>query len=527
MNKKNRHLKSLSHINKLVALYYDKEYRCPSVVNLLKIPRFHYIIFIIFLFLLTNYTFAESYRDYRLDDLNYLSKGRKTIQNEGRIETSAKSKNTDKDSATEDSDTKFIYNSFLTSKFYSQKGGDKEDLARRYATQLNFTPEFVGYKRSGSSRFMVLASPIISHRENFQLKRSVNRLVDTEAILAWKLDKSDFSINLEGGRGYQRLDAYGLFFNGMANYFESNFFWKPFGIKFSLIALSYNYKQENFTIRSTLTNDKMFGGNLLFTSIPFISHLQIFNYLILEPGQLAEKEFFQEDKRFKPKGRFLYSGLESKTQQFYKGLDLEFAFFSVTGYRDYAEYWYQHFNTISKTNAFLSYLALNWNLDKYDFRIGGLYSTKDKSNSFNRANNGYSSLVSDVRIFGGKSSFLLMENVNEKNGAIFRDFDSTNENRYDTKGIQLASLGMNYKVAPMFQLTGIINHVNSNLGIGNEGILSGMFHNSGSFSGFLTASVCLARVNPITQKKVIFDELRVDPSIKEFLRFYVSAGLTF
>ncbi|HNI91369.1 MAG TPA: hypothetical protein PKX55_24690, partial [Leptospiraceae bacterium] len=50
----------------------------------------------IFIFI-TFQLFSESYRDYRLDDLNYLNNGRKRIQNEGRIETSAKSKNTDKD----------------------------------------------------------------------------------------------------------------------------------------------------------------------------------------------------------------------------------------------------------------------------------------------------------------------------------------------------------------------------------------------------------------------------------------------
>lgn len=481
----------------------------------------------IFIFI-TFQLFSESYRDYRLDDLNYLNNGRKRIQNEGRIETSAKSKNTDKDTAEEGSDTKFIYNSFITSKFYSQKGGDKEDLARRYATQANFAPEFVGFKRSGNNQFMILASPILSYKENYHLKRSVDRVVDTEAILAWKFDKSNFSINIEGGRGFQRLDAYGLFFNGITNYFESNLFWKPFGIKFSLLALSYNYKQENFTIRANATNDKIFGGNLLFTSLPFINHLQIFNYLVVEPGQIAEKQYYQADKQFKPNGRFIYNGLELKTDPFWK-IDTELGLFFVKGYRDYAEYSYQQLNHISKTNAFLSYLAFNWNLNQLNLRLGGLYSTKDKSNSVDRAYNGYSSLLSDVRIFGGKSSFLLMENVNAKNGTLFRDFDSSIENRYDTKGMQLFSLGFSYPLSSSFQVSTILNHTNSNLGVGNEVIFSGMYRNSNTdpFSGFFYGSLCIAHVNPVTERKIIFDELRVDPTNKEFLRLYFASGIHF
>ena len=52
-----------------------------------------------------------------------------------------------------------------------------------------------------------------------------------------------------------------------------------------------NYLQENFTIRANNINNKLIGGNLLFQSIPWINRLQIFNYQILEPGQIAEKEY--------------------------------------------------------------------------------------------------------------------------------------------------------------------------------------------------------------------------------------------
>lgn len=91
---------------------------------------------------------------------------------------------------------------------------------------------------------MLLLSPILSYREDFQLKRNVNRPVDTELIAAWKLAKKEFNVNLEGGRGFQRLDAYGLLFAGMANYIETNFYWKSFDATLSFLALSYNFNQK-------------------------------------------------------------------------------------------------------------------------------------------------------------------------------------------------------------------------------------------------------------------------------------------
>ncbi|HRG47986.1 MAG TPA: hypothetical protein PLX69_07240 [Leptospiraceae bacterium] len=484
-----------------------------------------------FLILLTTSLFSESYREHRVDDLNYANQGRKTIANQGRIETSAeKKKQTKTNENPNHSESELLLSSYLTPKFYSQRGGDKEDLAGRYANQINFSPELVGFKKTDNTKYMLLLAPIVSYRENFQLKRNVNRPVDTELIAAWKLAKKEFNVNLEGGRGFQRLDAYGLLFAGMANYVETNLYWKSFDATLSFLALSYNFNQKNLSLRDNDTNDKLMGGNLLFRSIPFLSQIQIFNYLVLEKGQIAEKQFLQEDKQFKPQGKFSYKGFELKTIPFFRITNMELGLFSVNGYRDYGEYAYQKFNSITKTNAYLTYLAINLEFGKWKFRTGGLYASKDKSSSLNKAHNGYSPLLSDVRIFGGKSSFLLMENVNERNGTMFKDFDSTKENSYNTKGMELASIGASYSVNQNFQVTGILNHTNSNLGIGNEGIISAMYQFSSrqeDNSSFLFASICAARVNPITQKKILYDEFRVDPSIKEFIRFYFSGGLYF
>ncbi|MBK7053711.1 MAG: hypothetical protein IPH52_01470 [Leptospiraceae bacterium] len=484
-----------------------------------------------FLILLTTSLFSESYKEHRVDDLNYANHGQKTIQNKGRIETSGfKKKKSDTNETQDNSKGELLLSSYITPKFYSQKGGDKQDLAGRYANQFIFSPELVGYKQTNNVMYMLLLSPILSYREDFQLKRNVNRPVDTELIAAWKLAKKEFNVNLEGGRGFQRLDAYGLLFAGMANYIETNFYWKSFDATLSFLALSYNFNQKNLSLRDNDTNDRLMGGNLLFRSIPFLSQIQIFNYLVLEKGQIAEKQFLQEDKQFKPQGKFSYKGFELKTNNFFRITNMELGLFSVNGYRDYGEYAYQKFNSITKTNAYLTYLTINLEFGKWKFRTGGLYASKDKSSSLNKAHNGYSPLLSDVRIFGGKSSFLLMENVNERNGTIFKDFDSKKENSYDTKGMELASIGAIYSVNQNFQVTGILNHTNSNLGIGNEGIISAMYQFSSrqeDNSSFLFASICAARVNPITQKKILYDEFRVDPSIKEFIRFYFSGGLYF
>jgi len=534
MKKKLAYQQPLILINKSATLNPKKNYRChrcSSVVNLLKVSHLHYYILLILFFFLTNEVFSESYKEHRADDLNYANQGRKTIVNQGRIETSAsKKKQTETKENQDNSESGLLLSSYLTPKFYSQRGGDKEDLAGRYANQVNFSPELVGYKKADNTKYMLLFAPIVSYREDFQLKRNVNRPVDTELIAAWKLDSKDFSLNFEGGRGFQRLDAYGVLFNGMANYAETNFHWKLIAVKLSLLALSFNYKQENFTMRANNTNDKLYGGNLLFNSIPYLSHAILFNYLLYESGQISERQTLQEDKQFKPQGKFNYRGFELKTKEFFDLVNFELGLFSVNGMRDYAENANQKINNISKTNAFLTYTALNFNFGKWKLRTGGLYASKDKSTSLNRAHNGYSPLLTDARIFGGRSSFLLMETVNTRNGTLFREFDSTKENFYDTKGMELLSLSLSYQLSQTIQVTGILNHTNSNLGIGNEGIFSMLYkfpNDSGENLGFLLGSFCFARVNPVTRKKILYDEFRVEPDLKEFTRFYFSAGLYF
>ena len=123
-----------------------------------------------------------------------------------------------------------------------------------------------------------------------------------------------------------------------------------------------------------------------------------------------------------------------------------------------------------------------------------------------------------------------MENVNQKQGRIFNDFDSTEENKYDKKGMELASFGVSYYFSENLQFIGILNHVSSRIGIGNEGILSIAYHLTSvnqESSWFLLASLCIARVNPVTPEKVIYDEFRIDPAIKEFTRIYLSGGIYF
>ena len=123
-----------------------------------------------------------------------------------------------------------------------------------------------------------------------------------------------------------------------------------------------------------------------------------------------------------------------------------------------------------------------------------------------------------------------METLNQRNGTLFREFDSKRENLYDTSGMELINVTLTYAFSQNFQLTGILNHVSSGLGVGNEGILSALYHfksTQADNSGFLLVSVCVARVNPITQTKILYDEFRVDPAIKEFTRFYTSGGVYF
>lgn len=117
----------------------------------MKYFKLHKLIFLILFFLVINsfILLGESYSEHRLDDKVYLSGGNKFLLNEGRID----SLNT-KESETSNESTKskplsgISVKQYFATKFYSQKGGDKEDLASRYANQVNYSPEISGkYKQ--------------------------------------------------------------------------------------------------------------------------------------------------------------------------------------------------------------------------------------------------------------------------------------------------------------------------------------------------------------------------------------------
>ena len=68
--------------------------------------------------------------------------------------------------------------------------------------------------------------------------------------------------------------------------------------------------------------------------------------------------------------------------------------------------------------------------------------------------------------------------------------------------LSFLSLGLSYQKLVRIQVTGILNHTNSNLGIGNEGILSMIYQFSNDGGKIWTSGFILfAQVSPVYTKK--------------------------
>lgn len=481
-----------------------------------------YFYFFLF-FCVFSFLRAETYYDYRLDDLNYIHGGGVSFKKKERM-----IKNPDK--ILFKNENFELYNqNYLYSRFTSQKGGVKQEAARKYSSKSILDSEFgFGYKKS-LNQFSFFLAPKLYYQEQNNLYKTIKKRGDFEAIISNRLN-TKIPIILERGRGYQRLDRYGLFFSGISNYVEFSFCIPKVGLKANVIGLYYPYNSSRAISEFALGN-KLYGGSVFFDKVPFLRDSNLFFYRLNEPLQIAKKQtIFEKAKDFHPHGSFSYIGLETKSNLFRDVFSVEFGLIRVSGFRDMAEYSYQNYNPRTTTKAWLGYLQGDYRLKEYNIKTGFLYTSKDRTSRVDNTSNGYSGLLTDPRIFGGNASFLLMQSIKLKDNKVFADLYEEKKNQYENKGMEFFHLGYNWLIYKSIHSFIAMNYSLFEKGKGVELIFMPIYqpNSFGKLSEtYFLLSVCLARVKPFEKETFIFDEIQRNAKTREYLRFYLSAGIKF
>ncbi|MBE7412286.1 MAG: hypothetical protein L6Q54_14505 [Leptospiraceae bacterium] len=471
---------------------------------------------------------GESYSGHRLDDRLYVTGGRKKITQENRM-TSIKEFI---DTSSSNEGFRFYNLNFLNTNFYSQKGGDSSQKARQYSISGNISPEWtLAYTKNILTAYLVV-SPILSYTEKNRIKKEVLKKNDFEALGGIQINFQSYSFNLEYGRGFQRLDSFGLFFSGISNFISLTSFAKNPKISLSFLGASFESRNNiPTTYENIYRANKLYGSSILIREIPLIDWVSVFTYKLYEPMQVARQEGFHFAKQdFYPLGNFLYSGIEIESEPIQKLAKSDIGFISVKGFRDMGEYSNQKYDSKISTSAYIAYLQERFELKKFELRIGLLKSSKDKNSNTDRESNGYSAPLSSPRIFGGRSSFLLNENIEPLEEKIFSDAGELKKSNFENKGIQITNLSMTLHYSSNFEISVLVNHSQSRIGIGKEIILLGEYR-FGEFNyfknSFLLFSACIANVQTYKQNNIFFNEIKESKFNQEFLRFYFSGVLAF
>jgi hypothetical protein len=489
-----------------------------DIQSMKRMKNLFYILSTIISFCISFSLAAKGYSFHELDDFSY--------QNYGKIQTKTNRKNSLKDiSRSYWKDT--LYNSVYSyTRFYSQKGGNKEkDATEKYASNSAIKTETSLNIETKDRSIFFLFAPSYQYMESFHREKEILKLETLESLLSLEQKTSLFTTELEFGRGFQRLDTYGLFFSGTMNYAEATIdIQNQYHIR--ILGGTYNTNLE----KKIYNQDNMLSGiSNRFTEFLFFSTISLSYYKTIEKKIVSEGYFLgKEAKSFKPYGSFSYHCIELETNPIYS-FQIEQGLFYVTGFRDKSEYsFHPYLNQIS-TRSFLMYTILKHT--EYQFiQIGILKTGKDRKNLQNTEDNGYSGLLTDPRIFGGRSSFFLMHNTDRVDTKVFADINQKHTVAYNTHSMEMINLGMRL---PMKQAN-LLFHWNigySGIGKGGEFITGLLYDFGGNISiyrsGYIFFSIAKAMIRPFEETSFFSSEVKLTPKYSEFTRIYFSAGWVF
>lgn len=504
-----------------------------------------YVFSIICIFLISKAVASESYSGYRLDDLLLLKDGKRDLTGKGRydeiepdkdenltktreeINTNEAGKNEFKEKESvgyKKQTTGFYGNGALIYRGLRQKGGVWGEKSDRSFSRGIFSPE-VGWKYKGEQIYnKILISPYLQYEENVSGNKTITKGADGELLWIAGMESPNLRIGTEMGRGYQRLDRNGFMFVGFLNYGEFQIHLKKYGVSASMMGAQMQNTALYTERDRSESPQRISGGSVQILEKSWIQNFRIFYYLYKESRQDAVRgDLYRKEEPYRPYGAYQYYGFELSSSKFWSfRIDLDAI--KVIGSREYGLDPFQSNDTTQTTKGSFIGSKIVWERPEAEYFLGGFYTSKDEELKIDRKSNGYSGIRTDPRGYGGKTSFLLMESLLIQEGNIFQEDGVVTRPNFENKGIKLLELGIKKNWDHKWTAQGMIVTTSSAIGRGWEGVLTGGYQSEHSY---ILMSLSYAYVDPQKEKKLFFEEWKVDEPKREYSRIYLSAGVHF
>ncbi|WP_061226645.1 hypothetical protein [Leptospira interrogans] len=504
-----------------------------------------YIFSIICIFLISKAVASESYSGYRLDDLLLLKDGKRDLTGKGRydeiepdkdenltktreeINTNEAGKNEFKEKESvgyKKQTTGFYGNGALIYRGLRQKGGVWGEKSDRSFSRGIFSPE-VGWKYKGEQIYnKILISPYLQYEENVSGNKTITKGADGELLWIAGMESPNLRIGTEMGRGYQRLDRNGFMFVGFLNYGEFQIHLKKYGVSASMMGAQMQNTALYTERDRSESPQRISGGSIQILEKPWIQNFRIFYYLYKESRQDAVRgDLYRKEEPYRPYGAYQYYGFELSSSKFW-GFRIDLDAIKVIGSREYGLDPFQSNDTTQTTKGSFIGSKIVWERPEAEYFLGGFYTSKDEELKIDRKSNGYSGIRTDPRGYGGKTSFLLMESLLIQEGNIFQEDGVVTRPNFENKGIKLLELGIKKNWDHKWTAQGMIVTTSSAIGRGWEGVLTGGYQSEHSY---ILMCLSYAYVDPQKEKKLFFEEWKVDEPKREYSRIYLSAGVHF
>lgn len=405
-----------------------------------------------------------------------------------------------------------------------QKGGVEEEKPDRSFSRGIFSPE-VGWKyKSERVYHEILMSPYLQYEESVNGNRTVIKGADGEFLWIAGMESPNLRIGIETGRGYQRLDRNGFMFVGFLNYGEFQIHLKKYGVSASAMGAQMQNTALYTERDRNESPQRILGGSIQILENSLIQNFRIFYYLYKESRQDAVRgDLYRKEEPFRPYGAYQYYGFELSSSKFW-GFRVDLDAIKVVGSREYGLDPFQSKDTTQTTKGSWIGSKIVWERPEAEYFLGGFYTSKDEEQRIDRKSNGYSGIRTDPRGYGGKTSFLLMESLLIQEGSVFQEDGVVTRPNFENKGIKLLELGVKKNWDHKWTVQGMIVTTTSAIGRGWEGVLTGGHQSEHSY---ILMSLSYAYVNPQKEKKLFFEEWKVEEPKREYSRIYLSAGVYF
>ncbi|WP_243401349.1 hypothetical protein [Leptospira harrisiae] len=407
-------------------------------------------------------------------------------------------------------------------KFQSQKGGLDSEKANRYYTQGILTTPSLFYYLSQGWNLAVLVAPRVGVSEGRIVGKEVRTIYDSEITALASKEISGIQVALEAGRGFNRLDRFGFFFVGMANYGSVSFFHSS-GLRITGIRLNAKPEWENWSAPPwSGYRREIYGGLLSSEKTLFWEEFRFFHYVYTDPNHNTNGQILSGQRVF---GRYSYSGMEFLSKKFWETWALDLVGIRLLGEsKSSSAPWSE--KQIA-TNSYLGYLSLHSQGEKFSFALSGLVTKKDSKDRLDSNSNGYASNFAEPRVLGGYSSFLLYQTLDLVNPPQFRDVPTRENPNFENKGNRIYGIQMGMDWNSFFRTDLFLNRSDSALGKGNEIIGKVSFLSNEFGKLFAQASASYAVMDPRKTRVLITEPFTEEEPKKEYLRFYLSLGIQF